>query len=141
MLAHRWPDEPPADAAELARRLNDIREFYNQTRRHSAITRAGIRTPAQAWAGAPAHGGPGDLPRQADATVARRKVAANGAVTLAGANRGPGHTISIGRALAGTTVTVLRDGDHVTVYADSGDPLGQLTLDPIKRYQGKLSAA
>ena len=141
LLAHRWPDEPPADAAELARRLSEIREFYNQTRRHSAITRAGIRTPAQAWAGAPAHGGPGDLPRQADATVARRKVAANGAVTLAGANRGPGHTLSIGRALAGTTVTVLRDGDHVTVYNAAGEVLGHQHLDLTKRCQGPLTRA
>ena len=141
LLAHRWPDDPPADAAELARRLSEIREFYNHTRRHSAIARAGIRTPAQAWAGAPAHGGPGNLPRQADATVARRTVAANGALTLAGANRGPGHTISLGRALAGTTVTVLRDGDHITVYNAEGEVLGHHHLDLSKRYQGQLTRA
>jgi putative transposase len=140
LLAHRWPDLP-ADAAELAARLTALREYYNQTRRHSAIARPhlGIRTPAQAWHAAPTHGGPGDLPRQQDATVARRKVAANGAVTLAGANRGPGHTFTVGRAHAGQSVTVLRDGDHITVYDPHGEVLGHQHLDLTKRYQGPLT--
>jgi putative transposase len=140
LLAHRWPD-PPADAAELAARLEEIREYYNQARRHSAIARPslGIRTPTQAWHAAPAHGGPGDLPRQDDATVARRKVAANGAVTLAGANRRAGHTFTVGRAHAGLTVTVLRDGDHITVYDPHGEVLGHQHLDLTKRYQGPLT--
>jgi putative transposase len=141
LLAHRWPDQPPADAAELAARLDQVREFYNHHRRHSAIALAGVRAPAQAWAAAPAHGGPGDLPRQHDATVARRKIAANGAVTLAGANRGPGHTVSLGRALAGQTVTVLRDGDHLTVYHPDGEVIGHHHLDLTKRYQGRLTRA
>jgi putative transposase len=140
LLAHHWPDRP-ADTGELTARLETVREFYNQTRRHSAIARAGIRTPAQAWAAAPAHGGPGDLPRQHDATVARRRVAANGAVTLAGANHGPAHTFTVGRAMAGDTVTVLRDGDHITVYDPAGQVLGHQHLDLTKRYQGRLTPA
>ncbi len=139
LLAHRWPNDPPAEATELAARLDQVREFYNQQRRHSAIARAGVRAPAAAWAAAPAHGGPEDLPRQTDATLARRRVAANGAVTLVGAHRGPGHTFSLGRALAGQTVTVLRDGDHIPVYNPDGDVLGHHHLDLTKRYQGPLT--
>lgn len=140
LLAHWWSDLP-ADATELARRLDLVRAHYNHQRRHSAITRPGVRTPAQAWAAAPAHGGPGDLPRQHDATVTRRQVAANGAVTLAGANHSPAHTFTVGRALAGHTVTVLRDGDHITVYTGEGEVLGHQHLDLTRRYQGQLRPA
>ncbi|WP_285660044.1 integrase core domain-containing protein, partial [Actinomycetospora sp. NBRC 106375] len=119
LLAHHWP-ELPADAAELAARLETVREHYNQQRRHSAIARPGIRTPAQAWQAAPAHGGPGDLPRQHDATVAHRTVAANGVVTLAAPHGGRPASMLLGRHLAGHTITVLRDGDHITVYTPDG---------------------
>lgn len=141
LLAHRWPGQPPADATELARRLEIVREHYNTDRRHSAIARPGIRTPAQAWAAAPAHGGPGDLPRQNDATVHRRRVAANGTLTLGGSTHNPAATLGLGRALAGTTVTVLRDGDHITVYTADGEVLGHQHLDLTKRYQGQLRQA
>lgn len=144
LLAHHWPDQPPADTTDLARRLTEIREHYNFRRRHSAITRAGIRTPAQAWQAAPLLGGPGDLPRQHDATVVRRRVAANGALTLGGTHHSPyspRHTLGIGRRHAGQIVTVLRDGDHITVYTTDGEVLGHRHLDHTKRYQGRLTPA
>ncbi|MGW4127331.1 IS481 family transposase, partial [Amycolatopsis japonica] len=81
------------------------------------------------------HGGPGDLPRQDDATVHLIKVTSNGTAILGN------HNISIGRRHAGTTVTLLRNGGHVTAYTPDGDTLGYLTLKETKRYQGKLTPA
>jgi hypothetical protein len=109
-----------------------VREHYNTRRRHSAV--AG--TPQHAWNTAPAHGGPDQLPLQTDATVHRLTVVAHGTVCL-----GDHALIRIGAAHAGTQVTALVNGNQVTVYAATGEPLGRLTLDPTKRYQGKLTAA
>jgi putative transposase len=128
MLAHFYPD-PPADLTELQTRLDHVRSHYNTVRRHSSIGRV---PPRQAWQTAAAHGGPADLPRQTDATVHILAVVANGTVKLGN------HILSVGARHKGTTVTVLRNGDHVTVYAPHGEPLGQLTIQPDRRYQGAL---
>ena len=127
LLSHRWP-QPAAGIAELQARLDEVRAHYNTRRRHSAID----TTPAQAWASAPSHGGPGDLPRQDDATIHQIKVMPNGTVALAD------YRISVGREHAGHTVTLLRCGDRVTAYTTNGDPIGHLTLDKTKKYQGKV---
>jgi putative transposase len=131
LLDHFFPG-PAASIAELQTRLDAVREHYNTRRRHSAVG----TTPRQAWDHAPAHGGPEQLPLQTDATVHRLTVVAHGTIAL-----GADVLIRVGPAHAGTQVTALVNGNQVTVYADSGDPLGQLTLDPSKRYQGKISAA
>jgi len=131
MLAHRYPD-PPADLAELQTRLDHVRDHYNTVRRHSSIGRI---PPRQAWQNAAAHGGPADLPRQTDATVHLLTVVANGTIKLGN------HILSIGARHTGTTVTALRNGDHVTVYAPHGEPLGHLTIRPDRRYQGQLHPA
>lgn len=128
LLTHFYPD-PPADITELQTRLDVVRAHYNTVRRHSSIGRI---PPQQAWHNAPAHGGPADLPRQTDATVHVLTVVSNGTVSLGN------HILSIGRAHTGTTVTLLRNGDHVTAYAPHGQPLGHLVLNPDHRYQGKL---
>ncbi|MQA16843.1 MAG: transposase, partial [Pseudonocardiaceae bacterium] len=130
LLNHFYP-EPAATLAELQARLDTVREHYNTRRRHSAVG----HPPAQAWHTAPAHGGPGDLPHQTDATVHRLHVVANGTATLGN------HILSIGRAHAGETITLLRDGDRVTAYSPDGDPLGALTLHRNRRYQGALTPA
>jgi len=140
LLAHQHP-HPAADPVELQTRLDSVREHYNHHRRHSAIAAAPVRTPAQAWAAAAEHGGPGDLARQSDATVHRRRVAANGAVTLAGRGPAPYLSFSVGRAHATTTVTVLRNGDHIVVYDAEGEVLGHQHLDTSTRYQGRLTPA
>ncbi|MFD6057856.1 IS481 family transposase, partial [Rhodococcus wratislaviensis] len=49
--------------------------------------------------------------------------------------------LSVGRKMAGQTVTLLRDDDHVTAYTTDGDVIGHLHLDHTKRYQGKLRPA
>jgi hypothetical protein len=129
LLAHFYPDDLPADRAELQARLNTVRAHYNTVRRHSAIGRV---PPAHAWRHAGQHGGPADLPRQTDATVHVLTVAANGAVVLGH------HTIQIGYRHRRSTVTLLRNGEHLTAYAPGGEPLGHLILRPDRRYQGSL---
>jgi putative transposase len=49
--------------------------------------------------------------------------------------------IYIGNAWTGQKLTLILDGDHVTVYAPAGQPLGHITLDHQRRHQGKLHPA
>jgi transposase InsO family protein len=121
----------PATPGELQTLLDAYREYYNTRRHHTAIK----TTPRQAWDTAASHGGPGCLPRQDDATVHQLTVAANGNIGL-----GP-QVIHPGRRHAGTKVTAIRDGSHVTIYTPGGQPLGHLHLNHDKRYQGPLTPA
>jgi putative transposase len=130
LLAHLFPD-PPATIAELQQRLDVVRAHYNTRRRHSAVG----TTPQRAWDRAVAHGGPDHLPLQTDATVHRLTVVGHGTVCL-----GP-HLIRVGTRWSGQQVTALVNGNHVTVHAIGGDPIGDLILDPTTRYQGKIRAA
>jgi putative transposase len=131
LLAHFYAGQP-ASIAELQERLDTVRAHYNTRRRHSAVG----ATPQRAWDAAPAHGGPEQLPLQTDATVHRLTVVSHGTVCL-----GDHALIRVGTAHAGTQVTALINGNQVTIYAATGDPIGQLTLDPTRRYQGTLTAA
>jgi putative transposase len=129
LLAHFY-DHPALTAADLQARLDRVRAHYNTNRRHSAVG----TTPQRAWDRAPAHGGPQQLPLQTDATVHRLTVIPHGTVML-----GP-HLIRLGARYGGTEVTALVNGNQVAFHALSGDLIGQLTLDPDKRY-ATLSAA
>jgi putative transposase len=129
LLDHFFP-EPAATIAELQGRLDTVRAHYNDRRRHSAVG----TTPRRAWDRAPAHGGPEQLPLQTDATVHRLTVIPHGTVTLGS------HLIRIGARYGGTQVTALINGNQVTFHALTGDLIGQLTLDPGKRY-AKMEAA
>ena len=132
LLEHFYPD-PPADIGELQTRLDHVRGHYNHTRRHSSVGRI---PPQRAWERAREHGGPAELPRQTDASVHVLTVVSNGTVTLGE------HVLSVGRAHIGATVTLLRNGDHVTAYTTRGEVLGQIMINPTgKRYQGSLHAA
>ena len=131
LLTHHHP-QPAATAAELQARLDHLRAHYNTRRRHSALN----ATPAHAWASAATHGGPGDLPRQDDATVHLLRVSDQGTVNL-----GKQRRIRIGRSHAKQTITLLRSGRIITAYTLDGDPIGHLTLDETKNYQGKLTPA
>jgi transposase InsO family protein len=131
LLAHFFPDAA-ASVPELQRRLDTVREHYNTRRRHSAVG----TTPQRAWNHAPAHGGPQHLPLQTDATVHRLTVTDRGVVAL-----GHGHQARLGSAWAGQPVTALINGDRVTFHALDGQPIGHLTLDRSKAYQGKITAA
>jgi transposase InsO family protein len=125
---------PPKTIEDLQALLEVYRLYYNTERRHSALLRR--ITPRQAWDAAPAHGGPCSLPVQSDAVVLRSKVASNGAVSL-----GRYHVTSVGRALAGATVTTIRTGVHAAVYRADGRPIGHVHLDPTKRYVTLTRAA
>lgn len=129
----QWLDNQPrrpATHAALQRACNRYQKFYNTERRHSAVN----MPPAQAWNNAPALGGPEHLPRQLDATVGHHTVSNSGTITVGKSS------VSIGRAHTGTKVTVLRSGDHITVFRTTGDVLGHLQLDRQTRYQGRLHA-
>ena len=119
---HPTPDSIP----ELQTLLDAYRDYYNTRRRHSALP--GRATPQQAWTAAPSLGGPDSLPLQTDATLHRCKVARTGHISVAG------HRTSVGTTYARTTVTAIRDGNHVTVYHPDGQPLGHFHLDPDKNY-------
>jgi putative transposase len=123
LLAHFF-STPAASLAELQTRLDLVRAHYNDRRRHSAVG----TTPRRAWNGAPAHGGPEQLPLQTDATVHRLAVIPHGTVCLGA------HLIRLGARYGGTEVTALVNGNQVSFHALSGELIGQLTLDPAKRY-------
>jgi transposase InsO family protein len=121
----------PATVPALQDLLDDYRDWYNTRRHHTA---AGT-TPGAAWDTAPAHGGPGHLPAQDDATIHRLTITANGTITLGTLK------ISLGAARAGQHVTAIRDRDRVTCYTPDGDPIGHIHLDHDKTYQGSLTPA
>jgi len=111
---------PPANLAELQAVCDSYQAWYNTGRRHSAWN----KPPQQAWDDAPALGGPGQLPVQRDAQIKVLTVFSNGDIRLSSPT-----VVSVGRAHAGTQVTVLLDGDHVTIYSPRGDALGHLHID------------
>lgn len=121
----------PATLDDLQALLDAYQDYYNTRRHHTAVG----TTPARAWATAPAHGGPGHLPRQDDATVHKLTVGPNGNLKL-----GP-LTIHLSKRRKGQAVTVIRDHDRATVYTTSGEPIGHIKLDHDKRYQGTLTPA
>ena len=116
----------PATLTGLQQLLNTYRRHYNTERRHSALP--GRATPTQAWTAAGSLGGPTNPPLQTDATLHHCPVAANGTIGVAG------RRTSVGAALTGTTVTAIRDNNHVTVYDPHGQPIGHLHLVPDKKY-------
>jgi putative transposase len=123
----KWLTTHPApdSIAALQQLLDDYRDHYNTRRRHSALP--GRATPAQAWANAASLGGPGSLPLQTDATLHRCLVAAGGTIDVGG------RRTSVGTNHAGTTITAIRDQNHVTVYTPDGHPLGHFHIDPAKK--------
>jgi transposase InsO family protein len=124
----KWLSTHPAPdtITALQTLLNTYRRYYNTERRHSALPHRG--TPEHTWATATSLGGPTSLPVQSDATLHHRPVAADGTITIAG------RRTSIGTTHAGTTVTAIRDGTHITIYNPDGRPLGHLHLEPDKKY-------
>jgi len=116
----------PDTITDLQSLLDTYRHFYNTERRHSALPARS--TPTQAWTHAPSLGGPTQLPMQTDATLHHCPVAATGAIAVAG------HRTSVGTTHAGTTVTAIRDRNHITVYDRDGQPLGYFQLVPDRNY-------
>ncbi|MEU8608969.1 DDE-type integrase/transposase/recombinase [Actinoplanes sp. NPDC048791] len=124
----KWLHTQPAPATitDLQTLLNAYRDHYNTRRRHSALPHRS--TPQQAWQQASNHGGPASLPMQTDASLHRCTVTVTGAIAVAG------HRTSVGTRHAGTTVTAIRDRNHITVYDPDGQPLGYFQLVPDRNY-------
>lgn len=118
--------EQPHDLPQLQHLLDTWRHHYNHNRRHSALPHRS--TPHHAWTTAPHHGGPQALPIQTDATVHRCTVGDTGIICVATVR------IGVGCARRGTTLTAIRDNNHVTVYTPNGHPIGHTTLIPGKTY-------
>lgn len=124
--------QPPATLTELQRLCSAYQHWYNTLRPHSVHG----APPWTAWQHAATLGGPQHLPLQHDAAVTTRTVTAVGTIRCAGNT-----TISVGAPRAGQQLTIVRDGQHVTVYDTDGTPLGHLVLDPTKNHQGRLTPA
>ncbi|MDW5327328.1 DDE-type integrase/transposase/recombinase [Plantactinospora sp. KLBMP9567] len=121
----------PHTLRQLQRLLDTYRHHYNHHRRHSALP--GRVTPHHAWTTAPHHGGPQALPIQTDATVHHPTVSDTGAINV-------GYTrIGLGCIWRGHTVTAIRDGNHITVYASNGHPIGHTTAPRDKKTYTRLT--
>jgi putative transposase len=129
----RWLATRPAPATlpALQHLLDDYRGYYNTRRHHTTLG----ATPRHAWDTAPAHGGPGHLPAQDDATIHHLTVTANGTIKLGN------HKISLGTHRARQRITAIRDHDRVTCYTPDGTPIGHIHLNHDKTYQGSLTPA
>jgi putative transposase len=111
---------------------NSYQHWYNTQRRHSAWN----CPPATAWANAPSLGGPSELPIQHDAEVRPLTTTDTGNIYV-----GPVIVNLGGRRYGSQRVTVLRDHDHITVYAADGQPIGHLHVDFTLGYQRLQPAA
>jgi putative transposase len=135
--AHRtfkaWlADQPPATTvAELQTLCDRYQDHYNRQRRHSAVN----MPPLQAWQQATGLGGPGHLPVQTDADLRILKVNPSGLIKV-----GPIY-ITVGINHVGQTVTVLLDGDHLTVYRSNGTPIGHRRINYHQPYRNHLLPA
>ena len=125
---HQWlaTHPTPATRAQLQHLLDTYRTHYNTRRAHSALPHR--ITPHHAWTTAAHHGGPSNLPIQTDATVHHSRVTTNGTIAIGN------HRVGVGSAHRGTTLTAIRDSDHLTVYTPDGQPLGHAHLDPDTTY-------
>jgi putative transposase len=121
-----------ATLEELQARCDEYQQWYNTQRRHSAWN----CPPATAWANAPVLGGPGELPVQHDADVRVVTTSDTGGIRV-----GPVIVNLGGRRYGGQQVTVLHNGDHITVYTADGIPVGHLHVDFTIGYQHLQPAA
>ena len=113
---------------QLQALLDAYRHYYNTRRHHTAVK----TTPRRAWDTAAAHGGPGRLSRQDDATVHALTVRPNGTISLGGLG------IYISTSRTGTKIISIHDPAPITIYTPAGDPLGHIRLDHGKYYQGTI---
>ena len=117
--------DPAATIDELTALLDAFAVFYNDVRPHRALPSR--RTPAEAF-NATVKARPASHPLPAPLTVSRAVITANGLAHTTG------HTIGVGARWAGHPVEVIRDGDHVVIFAGTRI-VRELTLDPARTYQ------
>lgn len=117
---------PPArTVAELQQLLDQFRVYYNEQRRHSAISR---QTPLAVWTSA-IKAQPADRPLPAPVHVLHPHSQDTGNIDV-----GP-WVIGLGRRYARRRVSVVRDGPTLTVFADTAHLATWTITDPDKRYQ------
>jgi transposase InsO family protein len=123
--------QPPAKTvAGLHRQLTRFRRYYNDIRPHRALDR---RTPWEAYTARPKATATGPY-IDPHCRVRHDKVDQAGAVTLRHNSRL--HHIGVGRAHAGTRVTLLiHDLDIRLIDRHTGEILRELTLDPSRDFQ------
>lgn len=125
----RWLDaRPPAATIDQAQTLLDeFRDIYNTQRTHRGI---GRRVPAQVWSAQPPAAPPvtAGTPRL---TIARCTSYRNGIISAGAHTR-----IGLGTEWGGRRVTVIRRGDHATVFDDqTGAIIRELTIDRSRNFQ------
>ena len=117
---------PTAESiTELQDQLDDFRHIYNHERPHRAISRT---CPAQRW-NEMAKSGPKDRPLDLGAQrIGNRTVNPNGIVKFANKR------ITVGKAHAGTTATVITSANHAHIFIGT-ELIRELPIDPtIKHY-------
>jgi transposase InsO family protein len=121
----RWLSRQPSAATltELQAQLDTYRELYNTHRPHQAL---GGRTPAEAAAETPV-ATPGPSQPVPDTKVWTLKVSKSGDINSTG------WALTIGRRYKGQRVTVISEGDHITVLLNN-TVLREATLDQTRRY-------
>lgn len=113
----------------LQQQLDYFKDRYNSERPHKSLNG---KTPAHAYSARP-KATPQDLNNLDQSRARYDKVDATGKVTLRRA--GKLHHIGIGRAHAGTQITILTTRTHVTVVNPAtGEHLSENLIDPNKNY-------
>jgi len=129
----RWLRARPAahTLAELQALIDEFDHAYNHDRPHQAL---GMRTPARALADGPIAIPPipptPTRPSTPKVTAGRRRVTANGKITVSSAQ------IQLGTEHARTEVTVITSGNTINVFDGNGNHLRGVVLIPGQRYYG-----
>ncbi len=124
----KWLAEREAHSvAELQALVDEHREFYNRTRRHSAV---GDRPPIERYdaTAKAAPTGLGTVTAPDKVVTVTTKAGANGAVSVGR------FKIGLGMPWAGATLTVIVQGDHAAVF-HRDELVRQLVIDPDRVYQ------
>jgi transposase InsO family protein len=122
----RWLQAQPTatDLAELQQLLDRYQALFNNTRPHQALAGA---TPAERYSSR-------DKAVAGDPQPTRQTSITHVLVSAHGEIASGRQYVGVGRALAGKRVTVLREGNHVTI-THRGQLIRSLELDPSVRYQ------
>jgi transposase InsO family protein len=117
------------DLPALQELLDRYQGLFNTTRPHQALHG---KTPDEQYRSRPKAVAGNPTPAR-QTSISHVLVSAHGEV----ASRG--HYIGVGRAWAGTRVTVIREGNHITI-THRGKLIRSLDLDPSRRYQPNSQA-
>lgn len=123
---------PAADLPALQQQLDTFRTWYNTQRPHRALHR---RTPDETYTATP-KAVPSPYAHPVGSTIRTDRIDDAGKVSLRHAGRM--RHLGLGRAHKGTPVRLLVHGDDVLVASlDTGEILGEFTIDPTRGYQAK----